>query len=547
MAHSVLRDENYRLQRLRAFGILDTSAESHFDAITKSAAHILRTPIALLNFIDEAREWCKSAWGMKRRHAKRSESLCAEALAAGDVLVILNAAESVKYRNHPQVTGKRAVVFYAGIVLKTSDGIALGTLCAIDHCARNVTDDELDTLRTLAATVVGYLENRRLTRELVDAKRLLEGAASSRDEFLAMLAHELRAPLAPIHTAVEILQSPDATDAQRTWSKDALRRHTRYLGQIVDDLLSASMVSIGAIDLSLEPVNVSSLIKQSVELCDAYIVKGGHTLTVIGDDALYADADVTQGPLIISNLLRNAATYTPAGGHITVAVDADETEVRIRVRDSGIGISPEDIDDIFLLFRQTGRSLARSAGGMGLGLTLARRLAELHGGSLVARSEGIGHGSEFTLTLRRSLRLITAASQPERQPLLVARPLSVLVVDDNHDTADAMGMYFEVAGHHARVVYDAAGALALVTNWTPDVVLSDIGLPDMDGYALARALRKLSGLTATTFVAVTGYASKKDRDTALEAGFDAHFAKPADAGRLERFVLKLRAKKARAR
>jgi signal transduction histidine kinase/CheY-like chemotaxis protein len=543
MTHSFSRDENYRLQRLAAFGILDTPVESHFDAITKSAAHILRTPIALLNFIDEAREWCKSAWGAKRRHAKRSESLCAKALEAGDALIIQNAAESAEYRDHPQVKGQRAVVFYVGVVLKTSDGVALGTLCVIDHCERNITEGELHALRTLATTAIGYLENRRLSRELADTRHLLEGAANSRDEFLAMLAHELRAPLAPIHTAVEILQNPHATDAQQSWSKDALRRHTKYLSQIVDDLLSASLVSIGAIDLSLEPLNVGELIRQSVELCNAQIVKGGHALTVFVDDELFAVADAVQCPLIISNLIRNAAIYTPPGGRIAVAVDADTANIRLRVKDNGIGISPEDIDGIFQLFRQTGRSLARATGGMGLGLTLARRLAELHGGMLTARSNGVGYGSEFTLTLKRSSPPYPAPSQMERPALVNMPPLSILVVDDNHDTADAMTMYFEVAGHHPRVTYNSADALALVANWTPDVVLSDIGLPDMDGYALVRALRQMNGMNATVFIAVTGYASKKDREAALAAGFDAHFTKPADVGRLERFVLKLRARK----
>lgn len=413
-------DENYRLQRLRAFGILDTPAEPHFDAITKTAAHILRTPIALLNFIDDAREWCKSAWGTTRRHSKRDESICAHTLLNGNALVIPDATASRQFRDHPQVIGERAVVFYVGVVLQTADGITLGTLCAIDHHPRAVTEDELDALKTLAANVIGHLESNRLERELADAKRRLEGAASSRDEFLAMLAHELRAPLAPIHTAVEILQRPESTDTQRAWSEEVLRRHTKYLGQIVDDLLSASLVSIGAIDLSLEAVNVATMLEQAVEFCDTDIVKGRHTLAVTVDRTLGVEADPTQCPLIVSNLIRNAATYTPPGGHIEIAVDADEDQVRIRVRDNGVGIAPADINDIFQLFRQTGRSLARSAGGMGLGLTLSRRLAELHGGTLVARSEGVGRGSEFYV----DVATVTVVRRSCEWPLAAARTFS---------------------------------------------------------------------------------------------------------------------------
>ncbi len=537
--------EIHRLQRLQSLGVLDSSSELQFDAITKTTAHMLRTPIALINFIDEAREWCKSAWGVTRCHARRDESLCAEALLTGDAMVISNARDDPHFRSHPQVIGDRAVVFYAGIVLKTSDGVALGTLCAIDHLPRTITEDDMDALRTLAATVMGYLEGRHASSELADARRRLEGAATNRDEFLAMLAHELRAPLAPIHTAVELLDQPATTDAQRAWAREVLKRHTRLMSQIVDDLLSASLVSIGAIDLCIESLRVQDLLDQAVELSQANIRRAGHVLMLNCDETLYAAADSTQCLLILANLLRNATTYTPPGGRIDVTVESDLAHVIICVKDNGVGIAEKDIEDIFQLFRQTGRSSARSPGGMGLGLTLARRLAGLHGGSLKASSDGLGHGSEFTLTLRRST---AADAVAPTTPDVVGSTssLAVLVVDDNRDTADAMGMFFQVSGHDTRVAYSAADALLLAATWIPDVVLSDIGLPDMDGYELVRALRKLPGFQQSTFVAITGYASDRDRDAALQAGFDAHVPKPADVGKLERFIVKVRAEKVQA-
>jgi signal transduction histidine kinase/ActR/RegA family two-component response regulator len=538
--------EIYRLQRLQSLGVLDSPSELQFDAITKTTAHVLRTPIALINFIDEAREWCKSAWGLRRNHGRRDESLCAQALLTGDSMVIPNARDDPHFRSHPQVTGEREVVFYAGIVLKTSDGVALGTLCAIDHLPRTITEDDMDALRTLAATVMGYLEGRHASSELADARRRLEGAATNRDEFLAMLAHELRAPLAPIQTAVELLDQPATTDAQRAWAREVLKRHTRLMSQIVDDLLSASLVSIGAIDLCIESLRVQDLLDQAVELSQANIRRAGHVLTLSCDETLYAAADSTQCLLILANVLRNATTYTPAGGRINVTVESDTTHVFIRVKDNGVGIAEKDIEDIFQLFRQTGRSSARSPGGMGLGLTLARRLAELHGGSLKASSEGLGRGSEFTLTLRRATPADAAAPRTTSELVASTSSLAVLVVDDNRDTADAMGMFFQVSGHDTRVAYSAADALLLAATWIPDVVLSDIGLPDMDGYALVRALRNLPGFQQSTFVAITGYASDKDRDAALQAGFDAHVPKPADVGKLERFVVKARAEKVQA-
>lgn len=529
-------DESYRLQRLKASGILDTGAEAAFDGITKAAAHIVRTPIALLNFIDETREWCKSAWGMARHHASRKDSLCARALSLGNELVIRNAMENLDFSDHPQVVGERQVVAYVGIVVKSRDGVALGTLCAIDHIERDLTDGEMHALRTLAASVTNLLETRQLEFELAETKRRLRHAASSRDEFLAMLAHELRAPLAPIHTAVEILENPETTKAQRKWSRDILKRHVRHMAKIVDDLLSASLVSIGAIDIRLETTNVAKLLEQAIETSDAAIKKGKHSLSVSVDKSLHVQADATQCPLIISNLILNAAIYTAPGGRIHIDVESTESGVSIAVRDNGAGIAPADIEAIFQLFRQTGRSLARTKGGMGLGLTLARRLAELHGGRLIARSAGLGEGSEFILTLQRAVPSATHISETSRSPTGIIEPMSVLIVDDNRDAADAMGLYFEVIGHDVRVVYSGIDAISTAKARVPDVLLSDIGLPDLDGYALIRALREIPNFGSTLSIAITGYASKADRDAALAAGFDAHVPKPADVGKLEALV-----------
>jgi len=354
-----------------------------------------------------------------------------------------------------------------------------------------------------------------------------------------MLAHELRAPLAPIHTAAEVLGRPEATNAQRSWAQQILRRHVRYMGQIINDLLSASLVSRGAVALTLEPVRLQDLIDRAIELSGTAVAKGAHSLTINVDETLYVEADTTRCPLIISHLLKNAATYTPRGGQIDVSAQADETEVALRVQDTGVGIAATDLDEIFELFRQTERSLARSPGGMGLGLTLARKLAELHGGTLVARSEGLGHGSEFTLTLRRAAPATAPVIRDSEDGLTATSPMSVLVVADNHDTADAIALYFELSGHETRVAYRATEALAIVATWTPDVVLSDIGLPDMDGYELVRAFRQHKRLAETTFVAITGYADASDRTAALEVGFGAHMPKPVDAGKLERFLLKV--------
>jgi len=437
------------------------------------------------------------------------------------------------------VVGERNVVFYVGAVLKASDGTALGTLCVIAHEPRNLSESERATLKTLAEHAVLHLEKRQASAELLEMRRRLDEAEHHQEEFLAMLAHELRAPLAPIQTGIAILDRPEATDADRAWAREIVRRHVGQMGHIVDDLLSTSLATTGVMQLNPEPVAVKKLIETAIELTNAAIVDRGHMVSTSVSDSLYASADLTQSSIVVANVIENAAIYTPENGRIHLTAEGDDLNVFIRVADNGIGIAPEEIDEIFQLFKQGKRPLARSVGGMGLGLTLARKLAELHGGTLVARSEGIGRGSEFTLTLRRAApqemhataRVEVAAS---------TTPMSILIAEDNHDTADALALYLQLSGNTVRVAYSAAEALTIAKEWRPDVVLSDIGLPDMDGYALIRALRGLESLANTTFVAITGYASDSDKIAAIEAGFDAHMTKPVDATSLEALLQRAR-------
>jgi CheY-like chemotaxis protein len=286
---------------------------------------------------------------------------------------------------------------------------------------------------------------------------------------------------------------------------------------------------------------VKDLIENALELTNAAIVDRGHAVSTSADRSLYAFADRTQCSIVIANMIENAAIYTPANGRIRMTADGDGSNVFIRVADNGIGIAHEDIDAIFQLFKQGKRPLARSVGGMGLGLTLARKLAELHGGTLVARSEGIGRGSEFTLSLRRAAPEETPTAGLVEVVASSTAPMSILIAEDNRDTADALALYLQLSGNTARVAYSAAEALVIANEWRPEVVLSDIGLPDMDGYALIRAMRGLDCLANTTFVAITGYASDSDKIAAIEAGFDAHMTKPVDATSLEEFLRRARA------
>lgn len=308
-------------------------------------------------------------------------------------------------------------------------------------------------------------------------------------------------------------------------------------------MLSTSLVSFGELELRLEPLNVETLLEHAVEMSQAAILEGQHSFSyrIVGD-ALWVKADRTQCPLVISHLLTNAAKYTPAGGAINLTVEETDATVAIRVRDTGIGIAEADMDEIFQIFGQSKQPLDRAKGGMGLGLALSRRLAEWHGGSLSVASDGLGKGSEFVLTLKRANPPEQTSSERLKEHEQFV-PLDIVIVEDSIDTADALALYYDLSGHNVRVAYRASDAVAMVAQRQPDVILSDIGLPDTDGYELIKRLRELNSLIPTAFIAITGYASEKDRETAFQAGFDAHFSKPVDLEQLDRELSRLQASK----
>jgi len=534
MTLSAILQGTARLQRLQSYGILDTPREARFDGLAKLAATVMRAPVALINFIDDVRTWSKAAWGCERRSVEHAHSLCAEALQNGDLLVIPDAAVSDIYRLHPEVADHRNVRFYVGIVLKTSDGVPIGTLCVSDQVGRDVSESEIETLQTIAAQVMSHCESRLTELRAEQLNSQLGTTQQHRTQFLSILAHELRAPLAPILTAVQILNRDDLAAHQRNWATELIYRHVKYLGEIVDRLLSASSISFGAVEVNPVPVAVASLLEQAFSMSEPYIQSAHHTYhSAVNDE--WVVADTTHSPVLLADLLTNAAKYTPDGGAIDVRVTQDEHTVQISVTDSGIGIAPQHIDEIFEMFGQSPQPLDRARGGLGLGLPLGRRLAQWQGGSLTGKSAGIGRGSEFTLTLKR-------AGKPETRDVVpvpdaaVPVKLAILVVDDHADTADALALYYEIAGHDVRVAYQASDAFSIVETFKPDVVVSDIGLPDINGYELVKELHSLASLAQTVFIAVTGYASTADKQTALDAGFDAHFGKPLDLPALEEFM-----------
>jgi PAS domain S-box-containing protein len=387
--------------------------------------------------------------------------------------------------------------------------------------------------RHIVGICLDVTERRQAEEALKDVNR-------RKDEFLAMLAHELRNPLAPIRNAAQLLNVHSSGRPEIEWARAVIERQTRHLVRLVDDLLDVSRMVRGQIMLRKKPVELSEIVQAAVETSRPLIRLRKHHLVVqLSEEPIVLEADLTRIAQVIANLLNNSAKYTDDGGQIRLDAAVDNGFVIIRVRDTGLGIDPELLPHIFDLFTQAERTPDRSEGGLGIGLTLVKRLVEMHGGTVEARSEGLGSGAEFIV------RLPTLATRPAEEPKIpgrvptVAPPdapsLRILIVDDNVDAADSIAMLLGMEGHQTRSVNTARAALLTVPEFKPDVVLLDIGLPEMDGYEVARRLRAMDG-TSMRLVAVTGYGQPADRRRARAAGFDEHMVKPVEPAILQDFL-----------
>lgn len=374
-------------------------------------------------------------------------------------------------------------------------------------------------------------EQKRARDELLAANR-------RKDDFLAMLAHELRNPLAPISTAAHLLKAAPADPAKVARAADIIERQVRHMTELVDDLLDVSRVTRGLVELERRPVEVKAVLANAIEQARPLIEARGHQLTTrMPPGDVHVLGDRTRLVQVVSNLLNNAAKYTPPNGALSVSMTVNG-EVEVRVADNGMGIAPQLLPHVFELFTQGERTPDRAQGGLGLGLALVKSLAELHGGRVRAESAGRGAGATFVVALPLLASGLAEASVPHPPAAIprAARALRVLVVDDNKDAAETLGMLLGSLGHDVRVLHDSAQALDVAQQASFDVFVLDIGLPDMDGYTLARRLRAHPGATGATFIALTGYGSTDDRQRGEAAGFDHYLVKPADLGELARLL-----------
>jgi CheY-like chemotaxis protein/nitrogen-specific signal transduction histidine kinase len=358
------------------------------------------------------------------------------------------------------------------------------------------------------------------------AEDALREAARRKDDFLAMLAHELRNPLAPIKNAVQMLALLAPDDPRLVRAREIIDRQTNHLTRMVDDLLDVSRVTRGKIDLKREPVRLQSVVDRAVEMAQPLIRERGHTFSSTPvDDELHVEGDFDRLVQVLSNLLVNAAKFTPPGGQIHLSTENAGIEARITVRDNGIGLTPAQCDRIFDIFAQEDQSLARSQGGLGIGLTLVKRLVEMHGGHISAHSPGVGQGSEFVIDLP-TIASRAATALPVNEAVNPLSSLRILVVEDNPDSAASLMALFEVCGHVVRVAPDAFAALEIVETFSPSIAFIDIGLPGLDGYELGERLREHPHCRDTVLVALTGYGRPEDKQRSWQTGFHHHLTKP---------------------
>lgn len=397
---------------------------------------------------------------------------------------------------------------------------------------------QLAVLRAATSLGATGLQAARTHHEREEASRL-------KDEFLAMLGHELRNPLAPIRSAASLLQLKGISVEHIQRASAVIERQVQHMTSLLDDLLDVSRVSTGAIVIENSEVDMHKVIAVACEQTQPLFIGKGHRLTRNLQPGLaLVYGDKTRLIQVTANLLSNAARYTPVGGQISIELELTATHIVVRVADNGIGIDSTMLPKICDLFVQARQSIERSDGGLGVGLALAKRLVELHGGRLLAQSKGLGFGSTFTveLPLMSAHAPVVSATPPGDSAVFL--PLKIFVVDDNVDGAETMADMLTALGHHVLVSHSPTDALTRAEGWQPDAFILDIGLPEMDGYELARRLMQIPNLGHARFIALTGYGQPSDRQRADEAGFHHHCVKPIDLPTLIRIFNQIVAEQA---
>ena len=451
-------------------------------------------------------------------------------------------------RQHPRFQ-KTSIIFVSAVLMTDLDRLRGYECGAVDYVPVPVVPAILRAKVSIFAELFrktralerlnAELEERvtERTAALEATTEQLKEANHRKDEFLAMLAHELRNPLAPIRTAVQLLRLKELTEPHRQRARDVIERQVEHLVNLIDDLLDVSRITRGMITLQLEPVLVGAIVARAVETARPAIDAHKHALELdLPEELISVEGDKTRLVQVIANILHNAAKFMDPGGRIRLSVRREGQYALISIADTGIGIAPDLLPKIFELFTQVHAKSERAQGGLGIGLALVRRLTEMHGGTVTAHSDGAGRGSTFSVRLPVMVTQIAGLVHPKRDTGTIPRVASqrILVADDNRDAAEALSLQLQLAGHDVRTAHDGIEALTVAKTFDPDIVLLDIGMPKMDGYEVARQLRLQPGSRRVALIALTGWGQQQDRDRTADAGFDAHLVKPVAEAQLFR-------------
>jgi signal transduction histidine kinase len=463
---------------------------------------------------------------------------------------------------HPRFE-KTPIIFVTGVHVTELDRLKGYKLGAVDYVYIPVVPE---ILRSKVAVLVElHLKRRELqvlnrtleqanttlqaekTRELEAMNRALKEADRHKDEFLAVLAHELRNPLAPIRNAVEIMRRSPISDPQLTWSRDVIERQVKHLSRLVDDLLDVSRITRGNINLNRERLSVATIVARAIETVQPIVTEQRHELVVeMSSEGLEVEGDLTRLTQVLGNLLNNAAKYTDPGGRIVLTIREQGTELELRVRDTGIGIPPELLPRLFNLFTQVDGTTHRAQGGLGIGLALVRQLVHMHGGTVAAHSAGPSNGSEFVVKLPLYVTAEQETTGGESMDGvsthangLAKKGCRILLADDNRDALDSLATLLQCDGHEVYTAADGAEAFELASECRPDVMLLDIGMPKLDGYEVARRIREQPWGNATVLIALTGWGQDEDRRRSREVGFNSHMVKPLDIDALSTLLAHL--------
>jgi PAS domain S-box-containing protein len=404
-----------------------------------------------------------------------------------------------------------------------------GALVWIGHRGQTEYDDAGRAVRNFGIAM--DITERKL------AEQALRDADRKKDNFIATLAHELRNPLAPIRNAVNVLRQKSEADSQLAWCRDVIDRQVQQMSHLLEDLLDVSRMTRGQFPLRREPLCLATIVEQAVEIAQPVIDAAGHRFELaLPAERLDVEGDLTRLAQVFSNLLINAAKYTAPEGRIALTAAREDSSVVVSVTDSGIGIAAEQLPHVFEMFGQVESALARSQGGLGIGLSLARGLIEMHGGGITAYSEGVGRGSEFTVRLPLLGHPNRDVAAEPSEPLAAspsAQARRILIADDLRDSADSLAMLLDAMGHRVHVAYDGERALVMAEQYRPEVVLLDLGMPKMNGYETCRRIREAPWGRDMTLIAQTGWGAPEDRRRTRDAGFDHHVVKPIDPAAMD--------------